>query len=220
MSCCAVPCCAADIVRELASAFHVREDLRSIISSALVKLCKQARAVALAALNPTEVISLSALNLVGGGRGQQGLEATAAAVPAEALEVIRALGLVSAAAAAVPRPEGAAEDEEAGGHEEADSDEEFEEYGAAAAEGGSSGGRRHGQQQQQRWRRQCKQQQQEEEEGGPDGASHAPEAFTAAVALAQLQALRAFSSHWMTLLCRVYIDVSGCLPGLCLTGIS
>jgi hypothetical protein len=30
------------------------------------------------------------------------------------------------------------------------------------------------------------------------------------VALSQLQALRQFSGQWMTLLCRVYIDVSGC----------
>lgn len=194
----------ADIVRELASAFHVREDLRSIISSALVKLCKQSHSVALAKLNPDadstpSQLTLSQLNL-SSRTTQQGL--AAAAVAQETLEAIMALGLVSAAAAAVPLHEGTAEDDEVGGvQDDADvSDDDFEEYGASDG-GGSSGGRR--QQQQRRQRRQ-----EVEEDEGPDGASHAPESFTAAVALGQLQALRTFSSQWMTLLCRVYIDVS------------
>lgn len=198
----------ADIVKELASAFHVREDLRSIISSALMKFCKQARSVALAALNPDSNphISLAQLNL-SSRHGQQGLSAAAAAaaVSSETLDAIRALGLVSAAAAAVPRAEGAWEEEEGAnfGQNGDVSDDDFEEYGAS--DGGSSGS--HRQQQQQQHRRQQRKQQQEEEEG-PDGASHAPAGFTAAVALGQLQALRGFSSQWMMMMCRVYIDVS------------
>jgi hypothetical protein len=203
------PFCAADIVRELASAFHVREDLRSIISSALVKLCKQSRSVALAALDPDadstpSHLTLSQLNLSSRATQQGSAAAAAATVPEETLTAIRALGLVSAAAAAVPRHEGTAEDGETGGVQDGDaSDDDFEEYGAS--DGGSSGGRR-----QQQLRRQRRQQQQQEEEEGPDGASHAPEGFTAVVALGQLQALRTFSSQWMALLCRVYIDVSHC----------
>lgn len=200
---CCVSC--ADIVRELASAFHVREDLRSIISSALVKLCKQSRSVALAALNPDTAphLNLSQLNLHG-RKGQQGLEAAAAAaVSAETLEALRALGLVSAAAAAVPRPEGLADDDEGLAGQDGQglgdgSDDEFEEYGAS--EGGSNGSRQ-----------QRRRQQQQQEDEGPDSASHAPAGFTAAVALSQLQALRQFSGQWMTMLCRVYIDVSGCV---------
>lgn len=203
---CVVCLLQADIVRELASAFHVREDLRNIISGALVKLCKQSRSVALAALNPDAAphLNLSQLNLHG-RKGQQGLEAAAAAaVSAETLEALRALGLVSAAAAAVPRPEGPADDDEGlagqdGQGLEDGSDDEFEEYGAS--EGGSSGSRQQ--------RRRLQQQQQEDE--GPDGASHAPAGFTATVALSQLQALRQFSGQWMTMLCRVYIDVSDCV---------
>lgn len=189
---------ASGVVRELAAAFHVREDLRSIISSALVKLCKQARSVALAALNPDSAphMTLAQLNL--GSR--QGLAAaaaaSAAAVSSETLDGIRELGLVSAAAAAVPHAEAADEEEGQQDGQAEGSDDEFEEYGA----GGSDSSR-------QQQRRQQRQQQQDE---GPDGASHAPEGFTAAVALAQLRALRSFSKEWMTLLCRVYIDVSDC----------
>jgi hypothetical protein len=105
----------------------------------------------------------------------------------------------------VPRAEGLGDEDEGQGLEQASEDEDdFEEYGAA--EGGSDRSRQ--QLQQQRRQRQRQRQQQEQDEG-PDGASHAPAKFTAAVALAQLQALRSFSSQWMTLLCRVYIDVSG-----------
>lgn len=189
----------ADIVRELASAFHVREDLRNIISSGLLKLSKQARSVALAALNPDTAphLNLSHLSL----HGRQGLAAATEAASAETLEAIRALGLVSAAAAAVPRGEGLGEEDEGPqGQEGDDSDDEFEEYGAS--EGGS------GRQQQQRQQRRLQRQQHGGEDEGPDGASHAPQGFTAAVALRQLEALRGFSSQWMTLLCRVYIDVS------------
>jgi hypothetical protein len=139
-------------------------------------------------------MTLAQLNL--GSR--QGLAAaaaaSAAAVSSEVLDGIRELRLVSAAAAAVPHVEAAAEEEEGQQDGQAEgSDDEFEEYGA-----GSDSSR-------QQQRRQRQQQQDE----GPDGASHAPEGFTAAVALAQLQALRSFSKEWMTLLCRVYIDVSG-----------
>lgn len=182
----------ADVVRELAAAFHVREDLRSTISGVLVKLCKQARSVALAALNPEAGthLNLHQLNL----RDQQGLTAAAGSagtdgVAAETLDAIRALGLVSAAAAAVPSAEVQADDVQDNKAAGDDSDD-FEAYGAAEPSGR---GRRARQQQQ---------------DGSTDGLGQAPARFTADVALRQLQALRGFSNQWMTLLCRIYIDVS------------
>jgi type IV secretory pathway TrbL component len=183
---CAAVFLLAGIAPELASAFHTREDLRGIVASVLVRLCKQARAVALAA-------------------AQGSVEA-----PAKTRAAIQALGLVSGAAAAIPGAgkgeDEAAEDEEQqqqqAGSDDEDADEDYgqqQQRGLGTAAAGFKGSRRRG-----------LGAVEEDEEAGPDAASSAPAVFTADVALGQLQVLRTYSMKWLRLMCRVFIDVSGC----------
>jgi hypothetical protein len=170
------------IAADLAAAFHTREDLRGIISSALVRMCKQARAVALAA-------------------SQGSLDASA-----ETLAAIQQLGLVSGTAAAIPGA-GKGEDEAAddddqqqqqAGSDDEDDDEEYggqqQQQNQRGSKAAGLGGRRRGAAT-------------DEEDAGPDAAASAPAAFTADVALAQLGALRALSLKWLRLMCKVFIEV-------------
>lgn len=162
------------IAPELASAFHTREDLRGIVSSVLVRLCKQSRAVAVAAM----VGEVAAL------------DATKAA--------IRDLGLVSGAAAAVPNAgqgeaADAEDDDDVNNEHEVDSDDE--DTASLSSQQGSGykgrGGRGLG----------------DSEDEGPDAASSAPEQYTPDVALQQLMALRSFSSKWLGLMCKIFLEV-------------
>jgi hypothetical protein len=171
----------AGIAPELAAVFHTREDLRGIVSSVLVRLCKQARAVALAA-------------------AQGSVDASA-----ETRAAIQGLGLVSGAAAAIPgagKGDDEAADDDEQQHEAGSEDEDAEEeYGQQQQQqrgsgGAGFGGRRRGAG--------------DDEDAGPDSAASAPAAFTADVALAQLQALRGYSMKWLRLMCKVFIEVRAC----------
>jgi hypothetical protein len=93
------------------------------------------------------------------------------------------------------------------------SDDEVEEYGAGS--GGNSNGSHRGRRGGGGSSWQHNKQQQQHGGGGAAGdggdanaPSHAPPAFSADVALAQLLALRQFSGQWMKLLCKIFIDVS------------
>jgi hypothetical protein len=173
----------AGTAADLAAAFHTREDLRGIISSALVRMCKQARAVALAA-------------------AQGSVDASA-----KTLAAIQQLGLVSGTAAAIPGA-GRGEDEAPDDDEQqqqagSDDEDDEEEYGGQqqqqqqrGSKATGLGGRRRGAAA-------------DDEDAGPDAAASAPAAFTADVALAQLGALRALSLKWLRLMCKVFIEVRG-----------
>jgi hypothetical protein len=185
----------------------------------LVKLCRQARGVALAALAPpaaADALPLHALRLQQHNhRGAAAAAATAAeeGVSAETRRAIAALQLVSAAAAAVHGSDAAAHggggDDDDDGNAQHDNaadggsdDDEFAEYGSSGGNGSSRNGSRRRQQQRSRGQLQAG--------GDHDGNApgNAPPAFSAAVALSQLLALRGFSVHWMKLLCKVFVDVS------------
>jgi type IV secretory pathway TrbL component len=171
----------AGIAGELAAAFHTREDLRGIISFALVRMCKQARAVALAA-------------------AQGSIKASATTRAA-----IQGLGLVSGAAAAIPGAgkgeDDAADDDEQQQHAGSDDEDDEDEYGQQQQQRqnqrGSAGRKRGGAAAA------------DDEDAGPDAAESAPAAFDADVALAQLGALRALSLKWLRLMCKVFIEVRG-----------
>ncbi|KAF8071289.1 uhpC [Scenedesmus sp. PABB004] len=163
---------------ELAAAFHTREDLRGIICAVLVRLCRQARGVAAAALTP------------GGPRASE-----------DTLAAIRGLGLASSAAAAVPgagrggeHADGDDDDDDApGGAAGGDSDDE-DGYAPSAGPGGADAprGRRGGDA--------------GGDAAGPDTPASAPPGFTPAAALAQLVALRGFSGQWLRLMCKIFIE--------------
>jgi hypothetical protein len=172
----------AGIAADLAAAFHTREDLRGIISSALVRMCKQARAVALAA-------------------AQGSVDASA-----KTRAAIQQLGLVSGTAAAIPAA-GRGEDEAADENEQqqqagSDDEDDEEEYGQQQQQQNQRGGKAAGMGGRRRGAAAV-----DEEDAGPDAATSAPAAFTADVALAQLGALRALSLKWLRLMCKVFIEV-------------
>ncbi|WIA32410.1 hypothetical protein OEZ86_003236 [Tetradesmus obliquus] len=169
---------------DLAAVFHTREDLRGNVATVLVRLCKQARAVALAA-------------------AQGSVEASP-----KTLAAIQALGLVSGAAAAIPgagkgedEADEAAEDGEQQQQQQEGSEDEDdeEEYGQQQQQQGSRAAGIAG-----RRRRSILS---VDADVGPDAASAAPAAFTAEVALGQLLALRASSLKWLRLMCKVFIEL-------------
>lgn len=171
---------------ELAVAFHTREDLRGIVAAVLVRLCKQARGVAAAAA------------------------AGALEAPQQTLDSICALGLVSAAAAAVPGPgqggegPGDEEDEEAQPQQQGGDDSDDEYADDAQPQQRQRGQRGRGSSS---WSLGGGGSAEDAEDQGPDAPGCAPSGFSAAVALAQLTALRATSAKWLPLMCKVFLAV-------------
>jgi cobalamin biosynthesis protein CobT len=145
----------------------------------LVRLCKQAKNVAVLAANG-------------------GLEA-----PSKTLNDIRQLGLMHGAAAAVPKAEANddQDDNDNDNHQQQSDDDDDEEYGNrqqkqqdkwSSGRGGAGAAAAAA----------------AEEDDGPDAAAAAPAAYKADTALNQLLALRRYDQKWMALMCRVFLDVS------------
>lgn len=165
---------------ELASAFHTREDLRGIVASVLIRLCKQSRAVAVLAAS--------------GG----------VAASAETVAAVKGLGLVSGAAAAVPGAgrgdDEAADDDDDNQQLQDNSDDEDVSELSQPTHSNASG-----------YKSKSQRGSGSDADEGPDAASSAPEGYTPEVALQQLMALRSFSSKWLGLMCKIFLEVSrGC----------